>query len=127
MADSVHRSTAKSSRLVKGLFFFGYLAFQIVYPALPWFGHGYDRFTWHMYAGLREEPRFTVIFASGSRTDVGDPLKVGSAVRLLGSSVDQRRVLPPWLCANWDGAATVIARYQRTGREEVHQCSSARR
>jgi hypothetical protein len=48
-------------------------------------------------------------------------------VRLLGSSVDQRRHLPPWLCANWEGARSVVLRFPKTGDEVILPCHSAER
>jgi hypothetical protein len=105
-----------------GTFFVGYLLFQIVYPMLPWFLPGYDRFTWQMYSGRNSEPLFAVVFADGSRREVGDPIKIGARVRLLGASVDQRRVLPPWLCASWEGAESIVMRSRVDGREVVVPC-----
>jgi hypothetical protein len=119
--------TARRVPLAAGAFFCGYLLFQVGYPMLPWFLPGYGTFTWHMYAAKDPDPEFTVVFADGSRREVGNPLKVGSPVRLLGSSVDQRRHLPPWLCANWEGARSVVLRFPKTGDEVILPCHSAER
>jgi hypothetical protein len=112
--------------LASGLFFFGYLAFQTIYPVLGLTRPGYDSFTWHMYAGLGDTYRYTVVFADGTRREAGNPLKVGGPTRFLGSSVDQDRFLPPWLCANWIHAREVIARNAVTGGEHTIPCPSAR-
>jgi hypothetical protein len=109
--------------VLSGVFFCGYLLFQIIYPALPWFLPGFDRFTWHMYSGLGDTPRFTVVFGDGSRREVGNPLKAGGDALLLGPSVNQRRFLPPWLCTNWIGAETIMMR-SYSGREETVACRS---
>ena len=57
-----------------------------------------------MYSGLDEPPALHRRLQDGSRRAIGNPIKVGGAVRVLDRLVDQLRVLPPWLCANWDGA-----------------------
>jgi hypothetical protein len=59
--------------------------------------------------------------------EVGDPLRRGNPVRLFSASVDQRRFLPPYLCAHWAGATRVVVRYPRTGREETVLCPTPAR
>jgi len=112
----------RARQIASAAFFFGYLSFQIVYPTLSWFSPGFDRFTWHMYAGQREDPTFAAIFADGSRREVGDPLRRGNPVRMLGPSVDQERFVPPYLCTHWQGAVRIVMSYPRTGREEIVTC-----
>jgi hypothetical protein len=75
-----------------------------------------------MYAARDQDSQFAVVHADGSRREIGNPLKVGSPGRVLGPSVDQRRFLPPWLCANWDGAQSVVVRNPVDGREVVLPC-----
>jgi hypothetical protein len=108
--------------LASGAFVIAYLAFQVIYPALSWFRPGFDRFTWHMYAGQEETPRFVVLFADGSTRDAGVLLQRNNPVRLFGPSVDQERFVPPHLCALWTGAQEVHVRYVRTGREVTVPC-----
>lgn len=122
-----NRPSGRLKLVASGVFFCGYLLFQIVYPVLPWFSPGFDKFTWRMYSGLDESPRFTVVFKDGSRRAIGNPLKVGGEVRILGPSVNQLRVLPPWLCANWKDAEAVVIRHARVGGEEIMTCRSAGR
>lgn len=105
-----------------GAFVCAYLAFQVIYPALAWFRPGLDRFTWHMYAGRTERPRFVVHFADGSTRDAGRLLSRGNSVRLFSSSVDQERFVPPHLCGLWAGAREVHVRYPRAGREVSVAC-----
>lgn len=89
---------------------------------LPWFLPGFSLFTWHMYAAWEEDVRFAVIFADGSRRDVGSPQKVGSPVRVLGASLDQPRFLPPWLCATWKGAERIVLINPVDGSEVTRPC-----
>ena len=108
-------------------FFFTYLTFHLVYPTLAWFDPAYDKFTWQMYSGLGDEPHFAVVFADGSRRETGNPQKYGSPIRILGPSIDQRRVVPPWLCANWEGAQSVVVTNGITGQEDIVRCQPAER
>ena len=114
-------------RLVaSGAFFLGYLGLQIVYPALAWFAPGFDKFTWHMYAGQEEIRRSP----PSSRMDRSGRSATRSAAAIQSAcfrSVDQRRFLPPYLCAHWEGATRVVVRYPRTGREETLPCPSPAR
>jgi hypothetical protein len=112
----------RAPSLAAGLFFCGYLLFQIVYPMLPWFFPGFGTFTWHMYAARDEEVRFSVVFADGSHREVGNPLKIGSPIRVLGPSFDQSRYLPRWLCVTWEGAEHVVLRDPIAGREVIRPC-----
>ena len=109
----------RRGRLVaSGAFFIAYLLVQAVYPALAWVLPGYDHFTWHMYAGRSERPQFSVEMADGSSREVGNPLRRGNIVRLLGPQVDQVRFVPPYLCEAWPGARRVHIRFPRSGRIE---------
>ena len=118
-------TAARPSRLklaASGAFFLSYLLVQAVYPALAWVRPGFDRFTWHMYAGLNERPQFSVAMADGSTREVGNPLRRGNVVRLLGPQVDQARFVPPYLCAAWLGARQITLRYPRSGRADIVSC-----
>jgi len=108
--------------VASGAFFVAYLLVQTVYPALAWVLPGYDHFTWHMSAGRTERPQFSVVMADGRSREVGNPLRRGNVVRLLGPQVDQVRFVPPYLCAAWHGAQTVHIRYSRSGRLDVVSC-----
>jgi hypothetical protein len=108
--------------LASGVFFVSYLVAQVVYPALAWVLPGYDHFTWDMYAGRSERPQFSVVMADGTTREVGNPLRRGNIVRLLGPQVDQARFVPPYLCAAWHGAQTVHIRFPRAGRQDVVSC-----
>lgn len=108
--------------LASGTFVVVYLAFQVGYPAMAWFRPGFDRFTWHMYAGQTEHPRFTVVFADGSTRDAGVLLRRNNPVRLFGPSVDQERFVPPHLCGLWADAREVRVRYVRADREVTVPC-----
>ena len=121
------RPSSRVALLASGTFFCAYLAFQTVYPALSWFLPGYDHFTWHMYSGREMAPRFFVILTDGTQRDVANPTKVGAGVRLLSTSIDQRTVIPAWLCANWGGVSAVMTIDRARGREEVTSCRSAGR
>ena len=111
------------ARLVaSGTFFVAYLVVQTLYPALAWVLPGYDHFTWHMYAGRTERPQLSVAMADGSTREVGNPLRRGNVVRLLGPQVDQARFVPPYLCAAWPGARQITLRYPRSGRSSVVSC-----
>ena len=113
----------RRARLVaSGAFFIAYLLVQAVYPALAWVLPGYDHFTWHMYAGRAERPRFSVEMADGREQEVGNPLRRGNIVRLLGPQVDQVRFVPPYLCEAWHGARRVHIRFPRSGRFTVVSC-----
>ena len=109
-------------RLASGTFVVVYLTFQVVYPALPWFFPGFSTFTWHMYAGLEETPRFVVSFADGSTRDAGVLLRRNNPVRLFGPSVDQARFVPAHLCSLWTGAREVHLLYRRPSRELTVPC-----
>lgn len=108
--------------VASGVFFIGYLAFQVMYPALAWVRPGLEHFTWHMYAGVRERPRLSVVMADGTTREVGNPTRRGNVVRVLGPQVDQARFLPPYLCTAWPGARQVTLRFPRSGRAEVVSC-----
>jgi len=108
--------------LISGAFFVSYLTFQVVYPSLAWFLPGFDKFTWQMFSGLTETPRFSVRFDDGSTRDAGLPLRRNNPVRLFGPSVDQERFVPPRLCTIWAGARDVVIRYSRSNREVVFPC-----
>lgn len=99
-----------------------YLSWQLVYPALAWFRPGFDRFTWQMFAGHTEHPRFEARLADGSTRDAGTLLRRDNPVRLFGPSVDQERFVPPRLCQLWPGTVDVRVRYVRTEREVVVPC-----
>ncbi len=105
-----------------GIFFCTYLAVQLVYPALAWVRPRSDNFTWQMFAARTEAPRFSVVFDNGTRRDVGNPLQPGNPVLVFSAAVDQRRFVPPWLCAHWSGAVEVQAVDPRSGRREVMPC-----
>jgi hypothetical protein len=110
-------------RLVgSGTFVAGYLLVQLVYPALAWVRPGYGPFTWDMYSGRLERPHFSVDVADGTRRPVGNPLRRGNAVRVLGPQVDLARFVPPYLCSAWLGARRVHIRYPRAGRSEMVTC-----
>ncbi|MEQ1758424.1 MAG: hypothetical protein ABL986_08915 [Vicinamibacterales bacterium] len=113
---------SRARLLASGTFVVAYLTFQIVYPALSWFRPGLDRFTWHMYAGQEETPRFLVHFADGSTRDAGVLLRRNNPVRLFGPSVDQERFVPPHLCGLWTGAREVQVRYVHAGRDVIIKC-----
>jgi len=110
------------------VFVCAYLLFQALSPALPWLipedFQGDDPFTWRMYSNADDDADYSVVFADGSSQDVGDPQTPNGKVRVFSGSVDQRRFLPPWLCAHWDGARIVIARDPIRGRDEAIPCSS---
>jgi hypothetical protein len=108
------------------LFFFLYLAFHTIYPTLSWFLPGYELFAWQMYSGYDSAPRFTAVFADGSRREIGNPQKTGAALRILGTSVDQQRFVPPWLCTHW-AAESVSVVDQITRHEERVPCPSTAR
>lgn len=108
--------------LASGTFVVAYLTVQVVYPVLPWFLPGFSLFTWHMYAGQEETPRFVVAFADGSTRDAGNLLRRNNPVRLFGPSVDQERFVPPHLCGLWSGARAVHVRYERARREVTVPC-----
>ncbi len=108
--------------LVSGTFVVVYLTFQSVYPSLAWFFPGFDLFTWEMYAGQKETPRFIVHFDDGSTRDAGVLLRRNNIVRLFGPSVDQERFVPPRLCALWTGAREVRMHYRRTNHEVTVPC-----
>lgn len=113
------------ARLVaSGAFLIVYLLVQTVYPALAWVLPGYDHFTWHMYAGRAERPQFSVTMADGKTYEVGNPLRRGNIVRILGPQVDQARFVPPYLCTAWRGARTVHLRFPQSGRAEVVSCQA---
>jgi hypothetical protein len=120
-------TTRRLPLVASGVFFCAYLLFQTVYPMLPWFLPGFGKFTWHMYAARDLDPQFTVIFADGSRREVGNPLKVGSPVRVLGPSIGQKDYVPAWLCANWKGAERVVLQSEATGDTVVLPCHSLTR
>lgn len=113
------------ARAAAAAFFWSYLVFQVVYPTLSWFLPGYDKFTWQMYAGLKPSPDFEVLRTDGSREAVGPPMKVGGKVRILGPSVDQGAVVPPWICGHWPGVEAVIVIDRPSGVEETIPCGSA--
>jgi hypothetical protein len=108
--------------LASGTFVAVYLSFQLIYPTLAWFRPGFSLFTWHMYAGLEETPRFIVRFADGSTRDAGVLLRRNNPVRLFGPSVDQQRFVPPHLCRLWEGAQEVRVVYPRQAREVLVPC-----
>ncbi len=108
--------------LASGTFVVAYLTFQSVYPSLAWFLPGFDLFTWEMYAGQKETPRFIAHFADGSTRDAGVLLRRNNPVRLFGPSVDQERFVPARLCALWAGTVEVHLHYRRTSREVTVRC-----
>ena len=112
----------RSRMVASGAFFLAYLLVQTVYPALAWVLPGYDHFTWHMYAGRTERPQFSVVMSDGRAREVGNPLRRGNIVRLLGAQVDQVRFVPPYLCTAWHGARRVHIRFPRSGRVDVVSC-----
>ena len=108
--------------VASGVFFIGYLGFQVIYPALAWVRPGFDHFTWHMYAGLSERPQLSVVMADGTTREVGNPMRRGNVVRVLGPQVDLARFGPPYLCTAWPGARLVTLHYPRSGRADVVSC-----
>ena len=77
-----------------------------------------------MYSGRIERPQFSVVMADGTSREVGNLLRRGNTVRVLGSQVDQVRFVPPSLCAAWHGARAVHVRFPRSGRLDVVSCQS---
>jgi hypothetical protein len=110
--------------VASGVFFVGFLGFQIVYPTLAWFLPGYTRFTWHMYAGRRERPQYAVVYTDGTRQELQDPLRPGGEILLYGPSVDEPRFVPPFICAEWEDVREVRLAYPRAGREDVVACGA---
>lgn len=110
--------------VASGAFFIAYLLVQTGYPALAWVLPGFNHFTWDMYSGRIERPQFSVVMADGTSREVGNLLRRGNTVRVLGSQVDQVRFVPPSLCAAWHGARAVHLRFPRSGRVEVVSCQS---
>lgn len=108
------------------VFFVSYLIVQIVYPTLPWFTGGDRAFTWRMFAGYDVEPQFTVVNDDGSERPLANALRSGSrtGVRVLGPEVDQRRFLPPWLCAHASGVRSIVVRNRVTPQDTVIPCRS---
>ena len=103
-------------RLVgSGTFVAAYLLVQLVYPALAWVRPGYGPFTWDMYSGRIERPQFSVAMADGTTRQVGNLLRRGNIVRVLGPQVDVVRFVPPYLCAAWPGATRIDIRFPRAG------------
>jgi hypothetical protein len=110
-------------RLVASVaFVVAYLLMQLVYPALAWVRPGDGPFTWDMYAGRIERPQFSVAMADGTTRQVGNPLRRGNIVRVLGPQVDLGRFVPPYLCAAWLGARRVDIRFPRAGSSESVTC-----
>ena len=103
------------------LFFVSYLIFQIAYPAIPWFTGGDRAFTWRMFAGYDVETQFTVVNDDGTTRLLANALRSGprTGVRVLGPEVDQRRFLPPWLCAHVSGAKSIVVRDRVTPHDTV--------
>ena len=115
---------APLTRAATALFIAGYLLVQVGYPMVPWFIGGDLAFTWRMFAGHDVETTFTVVNEDGTTQPVANALRARTAVRLrvLGPEVDQRRFLPPWLCAHWSGARSVVVRDRVTPHETVIPC-----
>ena len=107
-------------------FFFAYLAFQIVYPALAWLRPGQYLFSWRMFAGDIDRPRYEVVFEDGRRQPVGDPMERGGIVRVLSQSMEQVPFVLPALCDRMRGAAEARAVFRRSGRVEALRCRSPR-
>jgi hypothetical protein len=86
-------------------------------------------FTWRMFAGYDDEAQFIVVDDAGTERPLGNALRsgAGTTVRVLGPEVDQRRFLPPWLCAHWGGATSVIVRDRLTQHDAVIPCRSLAR
>ena len=120
----LHDPPSRLKLAASAVFFFGYLLFQAAYPTVAWFQGGDLPFTWRMFAGHGDSPQFIVVNADGSQRAAGNALRATSGARVLGSEVDQRRVLPPWLCRHWSGAESVIVRDRLTGEESVIACRS---
>ena len=99
-----------------------YLLVQLVYPALAWVRPGYGPFTWDMYSGRIERPQFSVAMADGTTRQVGNLLRRGNMVRVLGPQVDVVRFVPPYLCATWPGATRIDIRFPRGARTDVVTC-----
>ena len=123
-------STRGMTRLppsVPAIFIVVFLAVQVGYPVLAWFPLGLERFSWHMYAGRTEHPRFVIVHGDGTTHTFGPLLRRNSPIKVLGPSVDQARFVPPYLCRRWPDAREVRVRYQRAGTEEVVPCQSVTR
>jgi hypothetical protein len=109
------------------VFFACYLIVQIVYPTVPWFTGGDRAFTWRMFAGYDVETQFTVVNDDGTTRPLANALRSGpgSGVRVLGPEVDQRRFLPPWLCAHASGVRSIVVRDRATPHDTVIPCRSS--
>ena len=118
--------TSSLKLVASALFFVSYLIVQVGYPIVPWFTGGDRAFTWRMFAGYDDEPQFTVVTGDGAVRPLANALRSGpgSGVRVLGPEVDQRRFLPPWLCAHVNGAKSIVVRDRVTPRDTVITCRS---
>jgi len=121
-----HERVGSLKLAASALFFVGYLILQIAYPAIPWFTGGDSAFTWRMFAGYDTEPQFTVVSDDGTARPLANLLRSGpgSGIRVLGPEVDQRRFLPPWLCAHVNGAKSIVVRDRVTPQDTVITCRS---
>jgi hypothetical protein len=106
-----------------------YLLFQVIYPTVPWFLGGDRAFTWRMFAGYDDEPRFVVVQEDGTEIALDNALRRGDRlrVRVLGPEVDQGRFVPPWLCANWKGIRSVVVRDRTNPLASVISCDAIAR
>jgi len=113
-----------SKPVASALFVAGYLIVQIAYPVIPWFTGGDRAFTWRMFAGYDTEPQFTVVSDDGTARPLANLLRSGpgSGIRVLGPEVDQRRFLPPWVCAHVSGAKSIVVRDRETPQATVITC-----
>jgi hypothetical protein len=110
-----------------GAFFFGYLLWQVLYPALSYVDPRFRWFAWNMYAGRTDVPRFTVVYEDGRTRALGPLTSRRASARVYSSSVHQTRFVPPHICARWSGVREVRLHYRISGREAVHPCRSTAR
>lgn len=99
------------------VFFFAFLAIQLVVPALKLAGPDDHAFGWQMYSVISDE-QFTVRFQDGSEETI-DPREYVLHHR---SEVDYRHDLPPFLCDRLPDSVSVVTSSTIAQSRQTYRC-----
>ena len=121
MTTASPRRAPRARLLLSAAFFAGYLAFHVGAPAVLRFTGWGAGFRWNMYGGERLPTTFSVVTGEGTEIPLDKLQRERGIGHIVGTHLDQRRFVPPYLCEHVDGAVAVITRYgdQRHAEETL--------
>jgi hypothetical protein len=99
-------------------FFVLFLAVQFTVPLVKLWGPRAERFGWHMFAGIRPRPRFTLVMGDGTRK----PANLAPYIGHNRGELSLGEALPPHLCRVVPDVVAVQIRARDSDQTRTYTC-----